>query len=252
MNDRHPQNITSGPTPPDEQLQLQPSGLLIRDLNDEEKPREKAIKNGMDSLTDVELLALLLGSGVPGKSVLDLSREILRDCDNRLRSLARMSIAELKKKYKGVGDAKATLLVAAMAFGSRVQTSLDEPDPQMTCSADVHNYMRGRLERLNYEEFWVLHLNRANRIIFADRVSKGGTASTSVDIKLIAKSAIDHISSAIILVHNHPSGTMRPSQQDNILTKKIVEICKIIDVPVQDHIIIGPSQFYSYRDNGLL
>ena len=206
----------------------------------------------MDALTDVELLALLLGSGVPGKSVLDLSREILQDNDNRLRLLSRMSIAELKKKYKGVGEAKATLLVAAMAFGSRVQASLSIEDPQMRSSEDVHAYMRAKLERLNYEEFWVLHLNRANRVIYADRVSKGGTSSTAVDIKLIAKSAIDHLSSAIILVHNHPSGTMTPSGPDDVLTRRIVEICKVIDVPVQDHVIIGPSTYYSYRDNGRL
>ena len=228
------------------------SGLLIRDLNADEKPREKANRFGMDALTDVELLALLLGSGVPGKSVLDLSREILQDNDNRLRLLSRMSIAELKKKYKGVGEAKATRLVAAMAFGSRVQASLSIEDPQMRSSEDVHAYMRAKLERLNYEEFWVLHLNRANRVIYADRVSKGGTSSTAVDIKLIAKSAIDHLSSAIILVHNHPSGTMTPSGPDDVLTRRIVEICKVIDVPVQDHVIIGPSTYYSYRDNGRL
>ncbi len=228
------------------------SGLLIRDLNAEEKPREKASRFGMDALTDVELLALLLGSGVPGKSVLDLSREILQDNGNRLRLLSRMSIAELKKKYKGVGEAKATLLVAAMAFGSRVQASLAIEDPQMRSSEDVHAYMRPRLERLNYEEFWVLHLNRANRVMFADRVSKGGTSSTAVDIKLIAKSAIDHLSSAIILVHNHPSGTMAPSAADDALTRRIVEICKVIDVPVQDHVIIGPSAYYSYRDSSRL
>lgn len=225
------------------------NSVLIRDLNDDEKPREKASKYGMDSLSDVELLALLLGSGVPGKSVLDLSREILQDNGNHLRRLSRMSIAELKKKYRGVGDAKATLLVAAMTFGSRVQSSLAIEDPQMRSSADVHNFMRTKLERLNYEEFWILHLNRANRVITAERVSKGGTASTAVDIKLIAKSAIDHIASAIILVHNHPSGTMHPSPQDDALTHRIVEICKIIDIPVQDHIIIGPANYYSYRDN---
>jgi len=224
----------------------------IRDLNADEKPREKAITQGMDSLTDVELLALLLGSGVPGKSVLDLSREILQDNGNRLRMLSRMSIAELKKKYKGVGDAKATLLVAAMTFGSRVQASLAIEDPCMRSSADVHSYMRARLERLNYEEFWVLHLNRANRVMFADRVSKGGMACTSVDIKLIAKSAIDHLSSGLILVHNHPSGTMIPSAADDSLTRRIVEICKVIDVPVHDHVIIGPSSHYSYRDNSRL
>lgn len=226
--------------------------VRICELNSDEKPREKALNHGMDSLTDVELLALLLGSGVPGKSVLDLSREILQDCDNRLRMLSRMSIAELKKKYKGVGDAKATLLVAAMAFGSRVQSSLAIEDPCMRSSNDVHSFMRSRLERLNYEEFWVLHLNRANRVMFADRVSKGGSSSTVVDIKLIAKSAIDHLSSALILVHNHPSGTMTPSVPDDSLTRRIVEICKVIDIPVQDHVIIGPSSYYSYRDNGRL
>ena len=234
-------------------LQKTPTSTIpIRALNDDEKPREKALRGGMDSLSDVELLALLLGSGVPGKSVLDLSREILQDCDNRLRVLARMSIAELKKKYKGVGDAKATLLVAAMAFGSRVQTSLDCQDPQMTCSRDVHTYMRSRLERLNYEEFWVLHLNRANRVVYADRVSKGGLSSTSVDIKLIAKTAIDHLSSAIILVHNHPSGTAEPSTQDKVLTERIARAAALFDIRLLDHIIISCEGDFSFRRAGLL
>ena len=233
-------------------MQSDSKSILIRNLNDDERPREKAMTHGMDSLTDVELLALLLGSGLPGKSVLDLSREILADVDNRLSVLARMSIAELKKKYRGVGDAKATLLVAAMTFGSRVQKSMTVPFPQICCSTDAYNYMRDKLERLNYEEFWVLHLTRANRVQFAERVSKGGISSTAVDIKLIAKSAIDHLSSGLILVHNHPAGTMNPSSQDDNLTRRIVEICKIIDVPVQDHIIIGPSSYYSYRDQGKL
>ena len=231
-------------------MQSDSKSILIRNLNDDERPREKAMTHGMDSLTDVELLALLLGSGLPGKSVLDLSREILADVDNRLS--VRMSIAELKKKYRGVGDAKATLLVAAMTFGSRVQKSMAVPFPQICCSTDAYNYMRDKLERLNYEEFWVLHLTRANRVQFAERVSKGGIASTAVDIKIIAKSAIDHLSSGLILVHNHPAGTMNPSSQDDNLTRRIVETCKIIDVPVQDHIIIGPSSYYSYRDQGRL
>ena len=228
--------------------------IMIRDLSEDEKPREKALKLGMESLSDVELLALLLGSGVPGKSVIDLSREILSDCDGKLRLLSRMSIAELKKKYKGVGDAKATLLVAAMAFGSRVQSSFNVDDPAMTCSRDAVAYMHPRIGRLNYEEFWVLHLNRANRVMYADRVSKGGMASAVVDAKLIAKAAIDHLSSGLILVHNHPSGNMRPSGADDSLTRRITDVCRIIDVPVQDHIIIGPSatSYYSYRDNGKL
>lgn len=226
--------------------------VLIRDLNAEEKPREKAGRLGLDSLTDVELLALLLGSGMTGKSVLDLAREILQDNDNKLSRLSRMSIAELKKKYKGVGTAKATLLSAAMTFGARVQKSLSMVDEQMVSSTHVYNYMRDSLERLNYEEFWVLYLNRANRVMFKERISKGGIACTAVDIKLIAKSAIDHLASGVILIHNHPSGNMRPSGQDDNLTRRIVEICKVIEVPVQDHLIIGPTGYFSYRDNGKL
>ncbi|MBD5225239.1 MAG: DNA repair protein RadC [Bacteroidales bacterium] len=228
------------------------TSILIRDLNSDEKPREKAGRLGLESLTDVELLALLLGSGMSGKSVLDLAREILQDNDNKLSRLSRMSIAELKKKYKGVGTAKATLLAAAMTFGARVQKSLSVIDEQMVSSVKVYNYMRSTLERLNYEEFWVIHLNRANMVLTKELISRGGIAGTAVDIKLIAKSAIDHLSSGIILIHNHPSGNMQPSGQDDNLTRRIKDICKIIDVKVQDHLIIGPTGYYSYCDNGRL
>lgn len=230
----------------------QQRSLRICDLTADEKPREKAISKGLDALTDVELLALLLGSGLPAKSVIDLAREILADNANRLSNLSRMNIAELSKKYKGIGSAKATLLCAAMTFGSRVQASLAQPDERLSDSRAVYNYMRPRLERLNYEEFWVIHLNRANRVIIPERVSRGGIACTAVDIKLIAKSAIDHLASGLILVHNHPSGTLRPSPQDDTLTRRIVEICKVIDVPVHDHIIVAPTGYYSYRDEGKL
>ena len=166
----------------------------------------KRLNRVSDTLTDTELLALLLGTGVPGKSVIDLAREILRDNDNKLRVLSRRSVQDLMRTYKGMGPAKATLLVAAMTFGARCQTDLGVKDPQMASSRDVYTYMRSHLERLNYEEFWILHLNRANRVQHAERMGKGGLAATYVDARLIAKSAIDHLSSALILVHNHPSG----------------------------------------------
>jgi DNA repair protein RadC len=221
----------------------------MRDLTDDEKPREKALKQGLNSLTDVELLAILLGSGIPGKSVLDLSREILKDNENRLAYLSRKSIPELVKKYKGMGTAKATLLVAAMAFGARAQADLQVRDPQMCSSEVVYSYMRSRLERLNNEEFWVLHLNRANRLQSVEQISRGGQSQTSVDVKLIAKSVIDRLSAGIILCHNHPSGNMTPSSADDNLTRRIVEVCKLIDVSVLDHVIVGPTGYYSYRDN---
>lgn len=226
--------------------------LMMHDLADEEKPREKALREGINSLTDVELLALLLGSGIPGKSVLDLSREILRDNDNRLAYLSRKSIPEIMRKYKGMGTAKATLLVAAMTFGARAQADLQIQDPQMSSSQAVYSFMRTRLERLNNEEFWVLHLSRANRIQSVEQISKGGLTHTTVDVKLIVKSAIDRLSAGIILIHNHPSGNLVPSGPDDTLTKRITEVCKLVEVPVLDHIIIGPTGYYSYRDQGRL
>lgn len=228
-----------------------PHGVRGMDnLAEDDKPREKALRQGIDALTDAELLAILLGSGIPGKSVLDLSREILADNDNRLAYLSRKSIPELVKKYKGLGTAKATLLVAAMTFGARTQSDLQVRDPQMTSSEAVYNYMRPRLERLNYEEFWVLHLSRANRLQSAEQVSKGGQSQTAVDVKLIVKSVIDRLSAGVILCHNHPSGNLASSREDDNLTRRIIEVCKLVDVPVLDHLIIGPTGYYSYRDEG--
>jgi DNA repair protein RadC len=224
----------------------------MHDLTDDEKPREKALKQGMNSLSDVELLAILLGSGIPGKSVLDLSREILKDNDNRLAYLSRKSIPELVRKYKGMGTAKATLMVAAMTFGARTQSDLQIRDPQMTTSEVVYNYMRSRLERLNNEEFWVLHLSRSNRVQSVEQISKGGLTQTSVDVKLIGKSIIDRLSAGVILCHNHPSGNLVASSADDAITRKIVEVCKLLDVSVLDHLIIGPTGYYSYRDEGKL
>lgn len=217
-----------------------------------ELPREKALKHGMNALTDAELLALLLGSGIKGKSVFEFAREILEDNGNRLSVLARRDVAELMRKYKGLGLAKATLLRAAMTFGQRAQADLKVPDHQITSSESVYEYMRDKLERNNHEEFWILHLSRANRVMKAEQLSKGGTAATVVDVKLIVKSAIDHLSSGIIVCHNHPSGNMTPSPQDDALTHRIVETCKLCDIRVLDHVIIGPTGYYSYQDNGRL
>ncbi|MGM9822176.1 MAG: DNA repair protein RadC [Muribaculaceae bacterium] len=226
--------------------------LMMRQLADDDKPREKALINGIDTLTDAELLAILLGTGIQGKSVLDFSREVLRDNGGSLARLSRRTIPELIRSYKGMGPAKATLLVAAMNFGLRCQKAFEVKDPQMASSHDVYNYMHPKLALVNYEEFWVLHLSRANRVMHAERVARGGISATVVDARLIAKSAIDHISSAIILVHNHPSGNLKPSMQDDAITRKIVDVARICDIVVQDHIIIGQSGYYSYRDSGKL
>lgn len=224
----------------------------IKNMNPEDMPREKALRLGMNALTDVELLAILLGSGIRGKSVFEFSREILNDCNNRLATLARMEVSELMRKYKGLGLAKATLLRAAMTFGQRAQADLKVPEQRITGSDSVYELMRDKLERNNHEEFWLLHLSRANRVMLAEQLSKGGTSSTVVDVKLIVKSAIDHLSSGIIVCHNHPSGNMTPSIQDDKLTHNIIEACKFCDIKVIDHVIIGPTGYYSYQDNGRL
>ncbi len=226
--------------------------MMMREMADDDKPREKALSQGFDALSDAELLALLLGSGVPGKSVLELAREILADNDNRLRVLARRSVHDFIRSYKGVGQAKATLLVAAMTFGARCQADFGVRDPQMTSSEDVYRYMRPKLAHLNCEEFWILHLSHANRVQFAERMARGGLAATVVDARLIAKSAIDHLSSGLILVHNHPSGNLVPSPQDDRLTRKIIDVAKICDISIHDHVIVGPGGYFSYRDSGRL
>lgn len=228
------------------------SSAVPRQLPADELPREKALRLGINALSDNEVLAILLGSGIPGKSVFELSEEILAANGHRLAILSRMTIPEIMRKYKGIGLAKATLLVAAMNFGARAQRDLAIPDPQIASSRSVYDLMREKLERQQNEEFWILHLNRANRVTSQEQISKGGITQTAVDIKLIAKSAIDRLSSAIILVHNHPSGNMIPSGPDDALTRRIVEICKIVDVKVLDHVIIGPSGFYSYTDHARL
>lgn len=224
----------------------------IADLADADKPREKAMAKGLSALTDVELMAIILGSGQRGKSVLELSREILSRCGNRLGPLSRMTIAELMRDIKGLGPAKAISLLAAVELGCRCRSDLALENPQITSSAAIYEHMRPKLERLNHEEFWMLTLNRANRVAREFRISQGGMASTVVDPKLIFKKAIDIQAAGIVLVHNHPSGNIRPSIEDDRLTQRIKDGAALLDIRVLDHLIISPSGYYSYFDNGKL
>lgn len=224
----------------------------ISDLDDSDKPREKALAQGIRSLSNAELLAIVFGSGLPGKSVIQLSQEILGSCNNRLSRLSRMSIHEVVNKYNGIGPAKAISLAAAFELGCRCRDEEVTDDPMIRQSSDVYNIMRNRLERLNYEEFWILMLSRSNRVISEERLSQGGTASTVVDIKLLLKSVIDKLASGIILVHNHPSGNCNPSNEDDRLTHRIKEAATLLDIKLFDHIIITPNSYYSYTDNSRL
>lgn len=231
---------------------VQTESTRVADLDVADKPREKALRQGIGALSNSELLAIVFGSGLPGRSVVDLSRDILRDNDNRLSRLARMSMHEVVKKYKGIGEAKAISLAAAFELGARCALDMKQLDPQVRGSETVYERMRGQMELLNYEEFRVVHLSRANRIIFEETVSRGGTASTLVDVKLVMKSAVDKLSSGLIFVHNHPSGNLNPSPADDKLTRQLKSAAELLDIRVLDHIIITPHGYYSYNDNGRL
>lgn len=235
-------------------MEQEPYSRRIADLDINDKPREKALKHGVGSLSNAELIAIILGSGLPGRSVIDLSQQILQGCDNKLSHVGRLTIHELRSKFKGVGPAKAISLMAAVELGSRCVTAfaLDDSDPTIRSSKDIHNFMRDKLQRPTHEEFWVLYLNRANKVMSAECISKGGLSSTIVDVKIILKGAIDKLASAIVLVHNHPSGNLIPSIQDDQMTRHVSEAAKLIDLKVIDHVIVSPSGFYSYYDEGRL
>lgn len=224
----------------------------IADLDDSDKPREKALSLGIRSLSNAELLAIIFGSGLPGKSVISMSQEVLASCDNRLSRLSRLSIHEMKKNFKGVGTAKAISLAAAFELGLRARDEDATLDPQIKSSTDIYNMIRVKLQRLEYEEFWVLYLSRSNRVIFEECMSKGGVSGTVIDVRLILKRAIELLSSGIILVHNHPSGNTRPSPEDDRITAKIKEAASLLDINVLDHLIITPTDYFSYNDNGRL
>lgn len=225
----------------------------IHDLQNDDKPREKALTQGIRALSDAELIAIIFGGGLPGVSVVDMARAILSDCDGRVDTLARLSMDELMSKYKGVGPAKAVSLAAAFELGRRnSEQAAMRDDPVIRSSRDVATIMRPKLGHIEYEEFWVLTLSRANRVTTRRCISQGGTAATVVDVKLLLKRAIDCLAESIILVHNHPSGNNRPSGEDDALTRRIVAGASTLGIKVLDHIIIARDTYFSYADEGKL
>lgn len=224
---------------------------LIADLSDEEKPREKAISKGIRALSNAELMAVIFGGGLPGVSVVDMSRDILNKVDNRLANLAKMSIQAMVKEFHGVGNAKAVALAAAFELGLRCRDeNQSEKTTTVRSSEDAFRYIRHRFENLHHEEFWIIILNRANRIVGDVCISSGGTAMTVVDVKMIVSQAINRMASSIILTHNHPSGNLTPSAQDDSLTRKVSEAMNLMDMKVLDHLIITDTGYYSYNDEG--
>lgn len=224
----------------------------ISDLSEEDRPREKALALGVDALTTTELIALLLGSGTPGESVINLSQRILAESGNSLQELSRRTIKNLVRSFKGVGDAKAVTLLAAIELGKRYAQEGPVEKPVIDMPSKAYNLMRDKLMGLDHEEFWAIYLNNAKRVIARAKISQGGTTTTVVDTKIVLRHAIDHLAAAIILVHNHPSGTLRSSRQDDAITDRIKKAAAMIDVQVVDHIIFTKDAYYSYNESGLI
>lgn len=217
----------------------------------DDRPREKLLSKSPESLSDSELLAILIGNGTRQKSAVDLAREILLLGKNNLNELGKLSLKELQK-VKGIGEAKAIAISAALELGRRRQGAFLLDKPIIKESRDIASYLQNRFKDLPYEVFAVLFLNRANRINHFEVVSQGGITGTVADPRIILKKALEEEAVSIILCHNHPSGSLRPSRADEELTQKIKEASRYFDIKVMDHIIVSESGYYSFADEGLL
>lgn len=226
--------------------------ISIKQWSEDDRPREKLLLKGTSALSDAELLAILIGSGSTSESAVELSRRILSEAaSNNINKLARLSIGDLMK-FKGIGEAKAISIVAALELSRRRLPDNESQKVRLNSSKDAYNYINGSLIDLPYEEFWILHLNRANYFTQKTLIGRGGISGTVADIRLMFKSAIENLSSAIIICHNHPSGNLQASSEDIRLTQKCVETGKIMDIPVLDHIIVAGNSYFSFADNGMI
>ena len=226
--------------------------IRMTDLSEEDRPREKAMTHGIASLSNTELLTIVIGSGLPGTSALSVAQKMLRDVDNKLSGLRSQSIRALIRNHRGIGAARAVSIAAAFELGVRCRDEQPDEKPQIKCSADIYSYIRGRLEEEPREHFVVLTLSRSNRITGCYKVSEGGTTATVVDVKLLMKEALERLAENIVLVHNHPSGNLKPSPQDIDLTRRIKGAAELFGIRLLDHIIIGRSGYYSFSDEGKL
>ena len=225
--------------------------LKIADLAEEDKPREKLMAKGKAALSDAELLAILIGGGTITMNAVDLAKTILKQAGNNLNELARFDLATLMR-FNGIGKARAISIVSALELGRRRKAADFLEKPKVNSSAGAYEVIKSELLDLTVEEFWILTLNRSNRLIQKCKISEGGFSGTVADPKVIFKKALEVNASNIILVHNHPSGNQNPSEQDLKLTRKLEQAGDMLDLKVLDHIIFTDSGYYSFRDQGML
>ena len=224
--------------------------LTINNWAEEDRPREKMASLGAEALSNAELLAILIGSGSTKESAVDLMKRVLADSKNNLNTLGKMSIHELCQ-YNGIGEAKAITILAACELGKRRQMESPEERPDLGTATRLYNYMHPIMQDLDVEEFWVLLLNQHYRLIKKVRISHGGITETAVDIRIIMKEAVLANTTILAVCHNHPSGNLKPSRQDDELTKSIKRACELMHIHFLDHVIITDGQYYSYHESGL-
>ncbi|MCK4406655.1 MAG: DNA repair protein RadC [Bacteroidales bacterium] len=223
----------------------------IKNWAEDDRPREKLLLKGKHSLSNAELIAILLGSGSRELSAVDLAKKILNFSNDNLIELSKLSVTDLMK-FRGIGQAKAISIIAALELGKRRRSEDVLEKEKITSSHDAFEVFQGILSDSQYEEFWMLLLNKANKIIKNINISEGGISGTVADPKKIFKLALENNATSIILSHNHPSGNIQPSDSDLKLTKKLVDAGKLLDISVLDHLIIGDEKYYSFADENML
>ena len=225
--------------------------LRITDWALEDRPRERLMAQGAAALSNAELLGILIGSGTPKVTAVELMKQLLHDCNDNLNTLGKKSLAELMA-YKGIGEAKAVTILAACELGKRRQREKAEERPDIGSAQAVYDYMLTRMQDLDVEEAWVLLLNQRLRLIKAVRISHGGISETAVDVRVICREAVLAGATVVALCHNHPSGNTSPSGDDDRITRRVSDACQTMRLHFLDHVIVTDGGYYSYRDNGKL
>ncbi|MFI5130479.1 MAG: DNA repair protein RadC [Chitinophagales bacterium] len=230
---------------------MQENKYSIKEWAKDDRPREKLLLKGAENLSNSELLAILIHNGTREKTAVDLAREILKAGKDNLNDLGKITVQELMK-IKGIGQAKAITIAAALELGRRRQGSASLERALVTTSNDIAGYLQAALKDYRHEVFGVIFLNRANKIKHFEIVSEGGITGTVADPRIILRKALDEDAVSIVLCHNHPSGSLKPSRADEELTKKITEAARYFDIRVLDHIIVSENGYYSFADEGIL
>ena len=230
---------------------MQEHKYSIKQWSKDDRPREKLLSTGAETLSNSELLAILIHNGTKQRTAVDVAKEVLKLGKDNLGELGKLSVKELMK-IKGIGEAKAISIVAALELGRRRQASALLQKDLVSSSTDIARYLQTKLKDYRHEVFAILFLNRANKVNHFEIVSEGGITGTVADTRIILRKALEEDAVSVVLCHNHPSGSLKPSRADEDLTKKIKEAARFFDIAVLDHIIVSDSGYYSFADEGLL